>query len=145
MKNQRRYSDKTGLGFNNRNIKGKQLKLIENKISHFMCYQCHEMDHFAKACPNKKKLKLKKEEGRLKHDKYCKCRTWGHLTSMWSTKKLVKPQVKPQPMPQFEKKKNLQKQIKINHEYDGFSSKLRMVSLGLPSTSFSQVCTTTPN
>jgi hypothetical protein len=115
MKKQRRYGDKSDLGFNKSNIKGKQLKLIENKISHFICYQCHEMGHLAKACSNKKKLELKKKEGRLKHDKYFKCRTWGYLTSMCSTKKLVKPQL----MPQIEQKKNPQKKIKINHEYDG--------------------------
>jgi hypothetical protein len=76
------------------------------------------MGHLAKACPNKRKLKLKKEERRLNHDKCFKCHTWGHLTSMCPTKKLVKPQVKPQPKPQVEQKKNPQKQIKINHEYN---------------------------
>jgi hypothetical protein len=49
--------------------------------------------------PNQEKLKLKKEEERLKHIKCFKCRTWGHLTSMCPTKQLVKQQVKPQPKP----------------------------------------------
>jgi hypothetical protein len=38
-KNQRRYDDKSGLRFNKSNIKGRQLKLKGNKISHFMCYK----------------------------------------------------------------------------------------------------------
>ena len=125
MKNQRRYDDKSGLGFNKSNIKGRQLKLKGNELSHFMCYKCHEMGHLAKACPNKRKLKLKKEERRLKHDKCFKCHTWGHLTSMCPTKKLVNPQVKPQPKSRVEQKKNPQKQIKINHEYNGDVGKTR--------------------
>jgi hypothetical protein len=126
MKNQRRYDDKSGLGFNESNIKGGKLKLKGNKISHFMCYQCHEMGRLAKACPNKRKLKLKKEEGRLKHDKCFKCCTWGHLTSMCPTKKFVKPQ----PKPQVEQKKSPQRQIKINHEYNGDVGKKKKTRRG---------------
>jgi hypothetical protein len=77
--------------------------------------------------PNKRKLKLKKEERRLKHDKCLKCHTWGHLTSICPTKKLVNPQVKPQPKSRVEQKKNPQKQIKINHEYNGDVGKKKKI------------------
>ena len=42
--------------------------------------------------------------------------TWGHLTSMCTTKQLVKQHVKPQPKPQVEQEKTPQEQIKINHD-----------------------------
>jgi hypothetical protein len=57
-------------------------------------------------CPNEEKLKLKKEEERLKHVKYFKCCIWGHLTYMCPTKQLVEQQVKPQPKPQVKKKRS---------------------------------------
>ena len=78
------------------------------------------MGHLANSCPNTEKLKLKKEEERLKHVKYFKCHTWGHLTSMCPTKLLVKQQVKPLPKPQDEQEKTPQEQIKINHEHGGY-------------------------
>jgi hypothetical protein len=138
MKNQRTYDDKSGLSFNKSNIKGRQLKLKGNKISHFMCYQCHEMGHLAKACPNKRKLKLMKEERRLKHDKCFKCHTWDHLSSMCPTKKLVKSQVMSQPMPQVEQKKDPQKKIKINHEYDGDVAKKNKTRRGRRHSTYNQ-------
>ena len=84
-----------------------------------MCYKCHEMGHLEKGCPNLEKLKLKKEEERLKHVKCFKCHTWGHLTSMFPTKQLVKQKEEPQPKPQVEQEKTPQEQIKINHEDSG--------------------------
>jgi hypothetical protein len=71
--------------------------------------------HLANSCPNKEKLKLKKEEEKLKHVKCFKCRTSGHLTSMCPTKQLVKQQVEPQPKLQVEQE-TPQEQIKINHK-----------------------------
>ena len=51
MKNQRSYGDKSGIGFNKSNIKGKRWgkkryeremkKQEKEKLSHFMCYRCH--------------------------------------------------------------------------------------------------------
>jgi hypothetical protein len=70
-----------------------------------MCLKCHEVGHLANSCPNEEKLKLKKEEERLKHVKCFKCRTWGHLTSVCPTKELVKQQEKSQPKIQDEQKK----------------------------------------
>ncbi|KAG0523364.1 hypothetical protein BDA96_07G117200 [Sorghum bicolor] len=100
LKTQRNYGDKCGLGFKNKMAKGKR-KQEKRKLSHFMCYRCHEVGHLANGCPNKEKLKKMKEEERLKHVKCFKCRTWGHLTSMCPTKQLVKQQEKPQQKPQF--------------------------------------------
>jgi hypothetical protein len=34
--------------------KNKNKKMQEEKISHFMCYQCHDMGHITKYCPTKK-------------------------------------------------------------------------------------------
>jgi hypothetical protein len=112
LNNKRSYGDMSGIGFNKSKIKGKRWgkkryeremkKQEQEKLSHFMCFKCHEVGHLANGCPNEEKLKLKKEEERLKHVKCFKCHTWGHLTSMCPTKKLVKQQVKPQPKPQVE-------------------------------------------
>ncbi|OQU80255.1 hypothetical protein SORBI_3007G101401 [Sorghum bicolor] len=112
LKTQRNYGDKCGLGFKEKMTKGKRKQ--EKRLSHFMCYRCHEVGHLANGCPNKEKL----EKERLKHVKCFKCRTWGHLTSMCPTKQLVKQQVKPQPKPQVEQKKTPQDQVKINHDGD---------------------------
>ena len=116
----------SGIGSNKSKIKGKKwgkkkynkkmTKQEEMKLSHFMCFQCHEMGHLANGCRNKEKLKLKMEEEKLKHIKYFKCCTWGHLTSMCPTKQLVKQQEKLQPKPQVEQEKAPQDQVKINHE-----------------------------
>jgi hypothetical protein len=94
-------------------------KLQQRKLSHTMCYRCHEAGHLANGCPNVEKLKKIKEEERLKHVKYFKCHTWVHLTSMCPTKELVKQQVEPQPKPQVEQEKTHQELIKINHEDSG--------------------------
>ena len=69
--------------------------------------------------PNEEKLKLKKEEERLRHVKCFKCRTWGHLTSMCPTKQVVKQQEEPQSNPQVEQEETPQEKIKINHEDGG--------------------------
>ena len=84
-------NDISGIGFNKSKIKGKRWgkrryeremkKQEQEKLSHFMCFKCHEVGHLANGCPNEEKLKLKKEEERLRHVKCFKCRTWGHLTS----------------------------------------------------------------
>ena len=94
-------------------------KLQQRKLSHTICYRCHEAGHLANGCPNIEKLKKIKEEERLKHVKCFKCRTWGHLTSMCPTKQLVKQQEEPQPKPQDQLEKTPQEQIKINHEDGG--------------------------
>ncbi|OQU77591.1 hypothetical protein SORBI_3009G072366 [Sorghum bicolor] len=117
LKTQRKYGDKCGLGFKKKMTKGKR-KQEREKLSHFMCYQCHEVGHLANSCPNKEKLKKIKEEERLKHVKCFKCRTWGHLTSMCPTKQLVKQQEEPQPKPQVEQEKKPQAQVKFNHHGD---------------------------
>ncbi|OQU76389.1 hypothetical protein SORBI_3010G140750 [Sorghum bicolor] len=106
LKTQRIYDDKG------------QKKARKGKLSHFMCYRCHEVGHLANGFPNKEKLKKIKEEERLKHVKCFKCRTWGHLTSMCPTKQLVKQQVKPQPKPQVEQEKKPKAQVKFNHHGD---------------------------
>ena len=77
------------------------------------------MGHLTNGCPNEEKLKLKKEEERLKHIKCFKCRTWGHLTSMCATKQLVKQKEEPQPKPQVDQEKTPKEQIKINHDDGG--------------------------
>ena len=68
--NQRSYGDKSGIGFNKNKIKGKrwgkrryerEKKQEQMKLSHFMCFKCHEVRHLANGCPNEEKLKLKKE------------------------------------------------------------------------------------
>jgi hypothetical protein len=126
LKTQRNFGDKSGLGFNKskKNMtKGekkrerKMKKLAREKLSHFMCYRCHEVGHLHQTCPNLEKLKLKKEEERLKH-KCFKCHTWGHYTSMCPSKKLVKQQKEPQPKPQVEQETTPQSQVKINHKDD---------------------------
>ncbi|KAG0529556.1 hypothetical protein BDA96_05G108700 [Sorghum bicolor] len=117
LKTQRNYGDKCGLGFKKKMTKGKR-KQEKRKLSHFMCYRCHEVGHLANGCPNKEKLKKIKEEERLKHVKCFKCRTWGHLTSICPTKQFVKQQVKPKPKPQDEQEKKPQVQVKINHHGD---------------------------
>ncbi|OQU89191.1 hypothetical protein SORBI_3002G158150 [Sorghum bicolor] len=117
LKTQRNYGDKCGIGFKEKMTKGKR-KQEKRKLSHFMCYRCHEVGHLANGCPNKEKLKKMKEEERLKNVKCFKCRTWGHLTSMCPTKQLVKQQVKPQPKPQVEQEKTPQAQVKFNHHGD---------------------------
>ncbi|KAG0517192.1 hypothetical protein BDA96_09G067200 [Sorghum bicolor] len=117
LKTQRNYGDKCGLGFKKKMTKGKR-KQEKRKLSHFMCYRCHEVGHLANACPNKEKLKKMKEEERLKHVKCFKCHTWGHLTSMCPTKQLVKQQEEPQPKPQIEQEKKPQGQVKFNHHGD---------------------------
>ncbi|OQU84825.1 LOW QUALITY PROTEIN: hypothetical protein SORBI_3004G129750 [Sorghum bicolor] len=111
LKTQRNYGDKCGLEEDDKGQK-------KEKLSHFMCYRCHEMGHLANGCPNKEKLKKIKEEERLKHVKCFKCRTWGHLTSMCPTKQLVKQQEEPQPKPQVEQAKKPQAQVKFNHHGD---------------------------
>ncbi|KAG0538123.1 hypothetical protein BDA96_03G208100 [Sorghum bicolor] len=102
LKTQRIYGDK-------------MKKLLQKKLSHTMCYWCHEAGHLANGCPNIEKLKKMKEEERLKHVKCFKCRTWGHLTSMCPTKQLVKQQEKPQQKPQVEQEEKPQAQVKFNH------------------------------
>ncbi|KAG0550001.1 hypothetical protein BDA96_01G302400 [Sorghum bicolor] len=108
LKTQRNYGDKCGLDFKKKMTKGKR-KQEREKLSHFMCYRCHEVGHLANGCPNKEKLKKIKEEERLKHVKCFKCRTWGHLTSMCPTKQL----------PQVDQEKKPQAQVKIYHEDGG--------------------------
>jgi hypothetical protein len=39
-------------------------KQEQERLSHFMCFKCHEVGHLANGCPNQEKLKLKKEEER---------------------------------------------------------------------------------
>jgi len=105
-------------------------KQEREKLSHFMCYRCHEMGHLANGCPNKEKLKTMKEEERLKHVKCFKCRTWGHLTSICPTKQLVKQQEEPQPKPQVEQEKKPQAQVKFNHHGDDLMMKKKKTRRG---------------
>jgi cytochrome c553 len=97
----------------------KMKKQLQLKLSHSMCYRCHEAGHLANGFPNIENLKKMKEEEKLKHVKCFKCHTWSHLTSMCPTKQLVKQQEEPQPKPQDEQEKTPQEQIKINHEDGG--------------------------
>ncbi|TVU48738.1 hypothetical protein EJB05_00009, partial [Eragrostis curvula] len=123
LKTQKYYGDNCGLGFNKKSMtkserkrEKKMKKLQQLKLSHSMCYRCHEIGHLHFTCPNGAKLKLKKEEVRLKHVKCFKCHTWGHLASICPTKQFVKQQEKPQTKPQVEQEKKPQAQVKINHE-----------------------------
>ena len=67
LKTQRNYGDKCGLGFNKTITKGerrrekKMKKEARERLSHYMCFKCHEVGHLANSCPNKEKLKLMKE------------------------------------------------------------------------------------
>jgi predicted RNase H-like nuclease (RuvC/YqgF family) len=96
LTNQRKFGDMSGLGFKRTMTKGgrtrakKIKKHLQLKLSHSMCYWCHEAGHLENDCPNIEKLKKMKEDGRLKHVKCFKCRTWGHLTLVCPTKQLVK-------------------------------------------------------
>ncbi|OQU77777.1 hypothetical protein SORBI_3009G101250 [Sorghum bicolor] len=130
LKTQRNYGDKCGLGFKKKMTKGerkqdKNMKKQEReKLSHFMCYRCYEVDHLANDCPDIEELKKMKEEERLKHVK------WGHLTSICPTKQLVKQQEEPQPKPQVEQEKKLQAQVKINHYDDDLIMKKKKTRRG---------------
>ena len=116
----------SGIGFNKSKIKGKRWgkrrykremkKQEQEKLSHFMCFKCHEVGHLANGCPNEEKLKLKKEEERLKHVTSASSVAHGVISPLCANQVLVKQQVKPQPKPQVEQEKTPQEQIKINHE-----------------------------
>ena len=81
MSNKRSYGNMSGIGFNKSMTKGerkrgtKMKKQEQKKLSHFMCFKCHEVGHLVNRCLNEEKLKLKKEEERIKHVKCFKCRT----------------------------------------------------------------------
>jgi hypothetical protein len=53
MKTQRNFGDKHGISFNKSKIKNMK-KQEQKKLSHFVCFKCHEMGHPAKFCPTKK-------------------------------------------------------------------------------------------
>ena len=84
--NKRSYGDMSGIGFNKSMTKGerkrerKMKKLQQRKLSHTMCYRCHEAGHLANGCLNIEKLKKIKEEERLKH---VKCFKVPHLGSSY--------------------------------------------------------------
>ena len=67
LNNKRSYADMSGIGFNKSMTKGerrrerKMKKEAREKLSHFMCFKCHEVGHLTNGCPNEEKLKLKKE------------------------------------------------------------------------------------
>jgi hypothetical protein len=64
IKTQRSYGDKSGIGFNKN--KGKKLKKQEQKkLSHFVCFKCHEMGHLAKSCPTKKPKMRPQDEKKI--------------------------------------------------------------------------------
>ena len=85
VNHQESRNDISGIGFNESKIKGKRWgkrryeremkKQEQEKLSHFICFKCHEVRHLANGCPNEEKLKLKKEEERLRHVKCFKCCT----------------------------------------------------------------------
>ena len=58
IKTQRNYGDKCGLGFKKKITKGERKqekkikKLHQKKLSHTICYRCHEARHHANGCPN---------------------------------------------------------------------------------------------
>ena len=57
LNNKRSYGDMSGIGFNKSKIKGKRWgkkryeremkKQKQEKLSHFMCFKCHEVGHLA--------------------------------------------------------------------------------------------------
>jgi hypothetical protein len=69
LKTQRNFGDKSSLDFNKSMTKGERKrerrmkKLLQKKLSHSMCYKCHEMRHLEKGDHNLEKLKLKKKRG----------------------------------------------------------------------------------
>ena len=68
LKTQRIYGDKCGLGFEKKMTKGerkrerKMKKIQQRKLSHTMCYRCHEAGHLANGCLNIEKLKMMKKK-----------------------------------------------------------------------------------